>query len=83
MAVATQKVDSGLTLGLLKTLHKQISIKKIAPLNYILEKWNDLSLPREKFDLIVQLGGFHGETEWIKFMSIACSTISKVNFLKE
>lgn len=78
MATATQKTDSGLTVGILKTLHKQLSSKKTAQLSLIEEKWKAMSLPQEKFDLVVQLGGFHGEIEWIKFMVVSCSTISKV-----
>jgi hypothetical protein len=56
----------------------QISIKKDAHLKFIEEKWSALSLPKEKFDLVVQLGGFHGEIEWVKFLAVLCSTISKV-----
>lgn len=75
--VATQKTDSGLTTGILKTLHKQISVKKPTNLKFIEEKWNALSLPKDQFDLIVQLGNFEADADWMKFMPIACTTISK------
>jgi hypothetical protein len=42
------------------------------------EKWKALNLPKEKLDLIVQLGGFKNEIVWQKFLPICCSTISKV-----
>ena len=42
------------------------------------EKWKALNLPKEKFDLVVQLGGFKNEVVWQKFLPICCSTISKV-----
>ena len=107
--LATQKTDSGLTLGIVKILHKQVThlsmllssrplcfpnfismsffchvnVFQIAPikaveLELIEEKWLAVNLPVEKFHLIVQLGNFSNENlDWIKFMAIACSTISK------
>lgn len=42
------------------------------------EKWKAVNLPVESFTLITQLGNFKLDVEWVKFMAIACSTISKV-----
>merc|ERR1711976_199067 len=39
MPVATQKVDTGLTAGLLRVLNKQLGPKKTVPLSLIEEKW--------------------------------------------
>ncbi len=78
MPVATQKTDSGLTIGLIKTLHKQLSIKKTLDIKLIEEKWKAVNLPKEQFQMILQLGGLSGEVEWLKFLAISCSTISKV-----
>jgi len=80
MDVATQKTDSGLTIGLVKTLHKQLSIIKPLTLKQIEEKWKALHLPKENFDLIVQLGVFRDQINWLMFMAIACSTISRVSW---
>ena len=41
-----------------------------------------MNLPVENFKTIVQLGNFKGDVEWIKFMAITCSTISKVNWIE-
>jgi hypothetical protein len=57
----------------------KLAIKKVVGLDIIEDKWKALSLPKESFDLIVQLGNFYGDVEWTKFMSITCSTISRVS----
>jgi hypothetical protein len=79
MPRATQKTDSGLTIGLIKILHNQLSKSdnKIVKLEDILTKWKGLNLPKEQYDLVVSLGGFQQEIEWNRFMAITCSIISK------
>nr|KAG5695697.1 hypothetical protein BaRGS_022374 [Batillaria attramentaria] len=67
MPVATQKTDSGLTPGLLKTLDKQLGQKKEIKLSDIEQKWKDLSLPKAQFDDLVRVGNFSGKVDWIKF----------------
>ena len=52
--------------------HKNCDLKLIE------EKWKALNLPIQQFNLVVQLGGFRGEVQWIKFMPVTCSTISSV-----
>ncbi|KAF6018134.1 ROPN1L [Bugula neritina] len=76
MPVATQKTDTGLTPGLLKVLHKQLGPKKVVPLALIEEKWRALALPQEKFDDLVRIGSFSGDTEWLKLFSLAASTLN-------
>ncbi|RNA24630.1 ropporin-1 [Brachionus plicatilis] len=75
--LATQKTDSGLTIGLIKVLHKQLGPQSVVPLKSIEEKWKALNLPIEKLKIINQLGNFQQEAEWLKFIAISCSTISK------
>lgn len=77
LPVSTQKTDTGLTIGLIQTLHKQISKDECVKLALVEDKWKALNLPKENYDIVVQLGNFSDEVEWIKFMAIAASTISK------
>lgn len=77
MPTATQKTDTGLTMGILKILHKQISPKGSVPLSEIQEKFDNLNIPREQFDDIVQIGSFNGEVQWDSFLAIAVSKIAK------
>uniref|UniRef100_A0A8C5MZ41 Ropporin-1-like protein n=1 Tax=Leptobrachium leishanense TaxID=445787 RepID=A0A8C5MZ41_9ANUR len=73
--VATQKTDTGLTPGLLKVLHRQLSSKIFVSEDALKEKWKDLSLPQEQLRCILTLDNFETEVEWMKFLSLACSTL--------
>ncbi|XP_069762976.1 ropporin-1-like protein isoform X2 [Narcine bancroftii] len=75
MPVATQKNDTGLTPGLLKVLHNQLSPKNVVEERELVEKWEDLSLPIQRLRNILQLGSFGHEIEWMKFMALACSDL--------
>lgn len=77
MPVATQKTDTGLTMGLLKILHRQLSPKGTVSLNEIRSKFDDLNIPREQFDDVVQIGSFNNNVQWNQFLAIALSKISK------
>ncbi|CAF0736319.1 unnamed protein product [Rotaria sp. Silwood1] len=77
MPVATQKTDTGLTMGLLKILHKQLSPKGTLPLQEIQNKFDDLKIPREQFDDIVQIGSFNVDAQWDHFLAIAVSKLAK------
>jgi hypothetical protein len=77
MPVATQKVDTGFTNGILRVLNKQLGPKKTLELPVIEEKWADLSLPKEQFDDIVRIGGFNGDVDWMKFFAVCCSALGK------
>ncbi|XP_067853292.1 ropporin-1-like protein isoform X2 [Heptranchias perlo] len=75
MPVATQKNDTGLTPGLLKILHKQLSPKNYVDAYELEDKWKDLGLPIQRLKSILQLGNFENEIEWMKFLALACSDL--------
>ncbi|CAF0725952.1 unnamed protein product [Adineta ricciae] len=77
MPLATQKIDTGLTMGLIKILHKQLSPKGKLSLQEIQNKFDDIKIPREQFDDIVQIGAFNGEVQWDSFLAITVSKIAK------
>ncbi|XP_078283360.1 ropporin-1-like protein isoform X2 [Rhinoraja longicauda] len=75
MPVATQKNDTGLTPGLLKILHNQLSPNNTVPEAELVAKWKDLGLPIERLKYILRLGKFEFEIEWLKFLALACSDL--------
>lgn len=75
MPVATQKIDSGLTQGLLRVLNKQLGPKINVTSSQVEEKWLDLALPIEQFHDIMRVGNFSSSFEWNKFFSLAASTL--------
>ncbi|XP_043930567.1 ropporin-1-like protein [Protopterus annectens] len=75
MPVATQKTDTGLTAGLLKVLHKQLSPQGYVEVGELRQKWKDICLPKEKLDSILELGNFASEVEWMKFLALGCSAL--------
>jgi len=77
MPVATQKTDTGLSMGLLKVLHRQLSPKGTVPLREIQTKFDELNIPREQYDDIVQIGTFNGDVQWDCFLAIAVSKLAK------
>lgn len=60
-------------------LNSQLGPKKVAPLEIMEQKWRALSLPQEKFDDLVRIGSFGGETEWLKLFALAASSLNEVN----
>lgn len=58
----------------------QLGPKKTVQLELILEKWEDLALPKEQFDELVRIGSFGGEVEWLKFFTLAASALGEVSF---
>lgn len=48
-------------------------------MNEIREKFDDLNIPREQFDDIVQIGAFNNNAPWDYVLAIAVSKISQVN----
>lgn len=48
-------------------------------LNEIREKFDDLNIPREQFDDIMQIGAFSYKASWDHVLAIAVSKISQVN----
>ncbi|XP_025030324.1 ropporin-1-like protein [Python bivittatus] len=75
MPVATQKNDTGLTPGLLKILHKQLSEKKIVDLQDLQKKWKNLCLPMEQLCNLLRLDNFVDGVEWMKFFALGCSAL--------
>uniref|UniRef100_A0A8B9S2T9 Ropporin-1-like protein n=1 Tax=Apteryx owenii TaxID=8824 RepID=A0A8B9S2T9_APTOW len=75
MPIATQKTDTGLTLGLLKILHKQLVPKAFVNVAELKEKWKHLCLPEEQLKAILQLDNFSEEVEWMKILALGCSVL--------
>ncbi|XP_029445898.1 LOW QUALITY PROTEIN: ropporin-1-like protein [Rhinatrema bivittatum] len=75
MPVATQKTDTGLTPGLLKVLHNQLSHKGTVEVTELEKKWKDLCLPKEQLKAILGLDNFGDMVHWMKFLALGCSTL--------
>ncbi|XP_074843944.1 ropporin-1-like protein isoform X1 [Carettochelys insculpta] len=75
MPVATQKTDTGLTPGLLKVLHKQLSPKGRVSMTELNKKWKHLCLPLEQLKALLQLDNFGEEVEWMKVLALGCSIL--------
>ncbi|KAK2886360.1 hypothetical protein Q8A73_020306 [Channa argus] len=75
MNVATQKTDTGLTPGLLKTLHKQLSLGQTCSKEELQKKWLGLCLPKEQLESMLALGGFTSEIKWLEFFALGCSSL--------
>ncbi|KAK9953301.1 hypothetical protein ABG768_017306 [Culter alburnus] len=75
MPVATQKTDTGLTPGLLKILHQQLTSKECVTKEELLLKWKDLRLPIEQLDTILALGNFTENINWMQFFALGCSAL--------
>ncbi|XP_053253146.1 ropporin-1-like protein [Podarcis raffonei] len=73
--VATQKNDTGLTPGLLKILHKQLSEKETVEISDLQRKWKNLCLPMEQLRNLLRLDNFAEGVEWMKFFALACSAL--------
>ncbi|XP_032937975.1 ropporin-1-like protein [Catharus ustulatus] len=77
MPLAVEKKDAGLTPGLLKVLHKQLSSKGTVTIAELREKWKHLGLPEEQLGAILQLDNFGEEVEWMKFLALGCSVLGE------
>ncbi|XP_014837161.1 PREDICTED: ropporin-1-like protein [Poecilia mexicana] len=75
MNVATQKTDTGLTPGLLKILHKQLSPKETCSKEDVQQKWKALCLPMEQLEALLSLGSFGSEINWMEFFALGCSAL--------
>ncbi|XP_041267737.1 ropporin-1-like protein [Onychostruthus taczanowskii] len=73
--LTTGKKDAGLTPGLLKVLHKQLSSKGTVTIAELREKWKHLGLPEEQLEAILQLDSFGKQVEWMKFLALGCSML--------
>ncbi|ELU01477.1 hypothetical protein CAPTEDRAFT_173464 [Capitella teleta] len=77
LPIATQCTDTGLTPGLLKVLNNQLGPKQKVAVSVIEKKWTDLSLPIDTFHDLVRIGNFTGTVEWVKFFSLASSSLGE------
>ncbi|KAF7214063.1 ropporin-1-like protein isoform X2 [Nothobranchius furzeri] len=75
MNVATQKTDTGLTPGLLKILHKQLSPKETCSKEELERTWKGLCLPVEQLESMLSLGSFESEITWMEFFALGCSAL--------
>ncbi|XP_032807684.1 ropporin-1-like protein isoform X1 [Petromyzon marinus] len=75
MPVATQRDDTGLTPGLLRTLHTQMDSNEWVAREVLEERWVALCLPVEQLSSLLALGSFGPNVEWIKFFALACSSL--------
>uniref|UniRef100_A0A3Q3SYJ2 Ropporin-1-like protein n=1 Tax=Mastacembelus armatus TaxID=205130 RepID=A0A3Q3SYJ2_9TELE len=84
MNVATQKTDTGLTPGLLKTLHKQLSRTETCNKVELQKKWKGLCLPMDQLETLLLLGSFSSEVNWMEFFALGCSSLggTLINSLK-
>ncbi|KAM6135305.1 ropporin-1-like protein [Pterocles gutturalis] len=77
ISLSTERTNTGLTPGLLKVLHKQLSPKGIVNVAELKEKWKHLCLPEEQLEAILQLDDFGEEVEWMKVLALGCSTLGE------
>ncbi|XP_068160373.1 ropporin-1-like protein [Antennarius striatus] len=75
MNVATQRTDTGLTPGLLKILHKQLSPSETCSKDDLQKKWRGLCLPAEQLQTLLSLGSFSSEINWMEFLALGCSAL--------
>ncbi|KAM7390641.1 hypothetical protein PAMA_008702 [Pampus argenteus] len=75
MNVATQKTDTGLTPGLLKALHKQLSPRQTCSKEELQKKWKGLCLPMEQLETLLSLGSFSSDIDCMEFFALGCSAL--------
>ncbi|XP_037312013.1 ropporin-1-like protein [Pungitius pungitius] len=71
----TYKTDSRMTPGLLKTLHKQLSIRETCSEEELREKWRGLCLPTVELETLLSLGSFGSDINWMEFFALGCSSL--------
>ncbi|XP_072304503.1 ropporin-1-like protein [Eucyclogobius newberryi] len=74
--VATQKTDTGLTQGLLKTLHVQLGSGTTCSMEDLKDKWKGLCLPMEQMQVLLSLGNFTSDIVWMDFFALGCSSLA-------
>uniref|UniRef100_UPI0037E743AE ropporin-1-like protein isoform X2 n=1 Tax=Semicossyphus pulcher TaxID=241346 RepID=UPI0037E743AE len=73
--VATQKTDTRLTPGLLKTLHKQLSHRETCSKEELQKKWKGLCLHLDQLETLLSLGSFGLEFDWMEFFALGCNAL--------
>uniref|UniRef100_A0A3Q2ZVY7 Ropporin-1-like protein n=1 Tax=Kryptolebias marmoratus TaxID=37003 RepID=A0A3Q2ZVY7_KRYMA len=72
------KIDAGLTPGLLKILHQQLSPMQTCSREELQTKWKDLCLPAEQLETLLSLGSFGTEIHWMEFFALGCGALGTV-----
>ncbi|XP_015244979.1 PREDICTED: ropporin-1-like protein isoform X1 [Cyprinodon variegatus] len=72
-----RNVGTGLTPGLLKILHKQMSSRPMCSREELQMKWKDLGLPMEQLKTLLSLGCFSSEFSWIEFFALGCTALGE------
>ncbi|KAM9860566.1 ropporin-1-like protein [Aulostomus maculatus] len=71
----TPKKNIGLTLDLLKTLHRQMSSEQTCNMEVLQKKWEDLCLPMVQLNHLLLQGNFSSDIKWLEFLLLGCSAL--------
>jgi hypothetical protein len=72
-----QSKDQNLTKEAIAVLHRQLGDKPTVEYSNVQDKWYALCLSSFDLDAVMKIGSFAEEFEWIKFLAIICTHISK------
>ncbi|XP_073536058.1 ropporin-1-like protein [Phyllobates terribilis] len=75
LPVATQRTDSGLTPGLLRVLHRQLTGRVLVPVEELEQRWRAVCLPQAQLLGLLELDRPGTQVEWMKFLALACSAL--------
>ncbi|XP_073440188.1 ropporin-1-like protein [Dendrobates tinctorius] len=75
LPVATQRNDSGLSPGLLRVLHRQLSGRVLVPVEELEQRWRAVCLPQAQLLGLLELDPPGTQVEWMKFLALACSAL--------
>ncbi|KAM8770532.1 ropporin-1A [Rhynchonycteris naso] len=64
-----------LTPELLKALHSRVGGRLIIHVSELAQMWKMLRLPIDMFNSVMAVGRFTEEIEWLKFLTLACSSL--------
>ena len=70
-----QAKDKPITQESLSVLHRQLGDRPVVEASKVQQKWHALCLPDDNLKEVMRLGSFGEEFEWLKFLSIACSSL--------
>ncbi|XP_013863938.1 ropporin-1-like protein isoform X2 [Austrofundulus limnaeus] len=69
------QTDSGLTPGLLKILHQQLSPMQTCSREELQDKWKGQGLPAEQLETLLLVGSFGTEIDWMEFFAVGCGDL--------
>uniref|UniRef100_A0A3Q3VU15 Ropporin-1-like protein n=1 Tax=Mola mola TaxID=94237 RepID=A0A3Q3VU15_MOLML len=75
MNVGTQMRDYKLTPGFLKVLHNQLSSRQTCSKDELQQKWQGLCLPMDQLEILLSLGSFASDINWMDFFALGCSAL--------